>query len=106
MSEQNDALELVSLNQELQLVASGGVRDHQGYVPHYEPEWPAGNGEAVVARDVQAFVTEFVERLAPAPIAAVDGHRADAFGVPGMGAGQGSIARILKGSVLELTRDS
>ena len=56
---------------------------------------PAGNGEAVVARDLQAFVAELVERFAPAPIAAVNGHRADAFGVPGMGTGEGQVFHLV-----------
>lgn len=91
VSEQNDALELVRLDQELQLVASGGVRNQQRYIPRYKPERPAWNGKAVVARDVEAFMAELVKRFTPAPIAAVDGHRADALRVPGMGAGEGRV---------------
>src|SRR5258706_2087239 len=82
VTKQTHAVELVGLDEELQLIASGRVRDHQRYVPRYQPERPAGNCKAVIARHAQAFLAELVEGFAPAPVAAVNGHRVDTLGIP------------------------
>src|SRR5207249_12130749 len=47
-----------------------------------QPGRPAGHGQAIVARDLQVPVAELVKCFTPAAVAAIEGHRPDAFFVP------------------------
>src|SRR5262245_369799 len=68
----------MSPNEEVELGACGlAARRFAGH-----PGRAAGDGPAVVARDLQVPVTELVKRLPPPAVRAVEGQRADSLRVP------------------------
>lgn len=86
MGDQDDALELVGLDQEAEFIGDAGLFE-DGLGVAREAGGAAGEGDAVVAREGEALLEEVVEVLAEAAVGAVDGRGVDAGRVVGEGGG-------------------
>jgi hypothetical protein len=85
VGDEDEALQLVGAHEEIELSASR-LRQARRAVARHQPGRPAGDGPAVVARDLQVPVAELVARLAPAAVAAIQRQGPDALGMPALDA--------------------
>ena len=84
VGDEHDFLQLVHPNQEVELRARGFEEGRVLRMPGH-PGRATGDGPAIVARDLEMSVTELVESLTPAAIAAIQGQGPDPLRVPPLG---------------------
>src|SRR5262249_2489143 len=87
MGDEHNTAQLVGADQKVELFPNAPTETVAG-VARQQANGAAGDGPAIVARDQQAAVAELVEGPAPAAVATVQDHRADALRVPQLGAGE------------------
>jgi len=78
--DEDDAVDAVGVGEELELADDAFLFESCFGVPG-EATGPAGEGDAVVAGEVEPVLEEVVEVLADAAVGAVDGCGVHAFGV-------------------------
>src|SRR5262245_34411285 len=86
MGDEHDPLQLMDPDQEIQLRACRLVEVALRLAWH-QPGRAARNGPAVVARDQEPLVAEFVKGFSPAAVATIKRQGADALRVPALVAG-------------------